>query len=306
MNNTDTNIQLSSNDEMLIYQSQDGTIKVDVLFQDETVWLTIEQMAMLFGKSRSTINEHILHIYEEKELEESSSMRKIGISDFSTKPTNFYNLDVIISVGYRVKSHQGTQFRIWANKVIKEYLLRGYSVNPQLLSFQNQLDSRLELQNIRIQKIEEIQLHQQEQIDLYIKTNEPNKEQLFGNGCVFDAWNYISDLVRSAKTHIELIDNYVDDRVLMILSKRADGVKAIIHTRYTDRFITDLEKYNKQLAEAKIDFIQLAHKNHDRFLIIDDDVYMLGNSVKDFGNAWGVVIKMEMSKKEILAMLEKE
>lgn len=101
MNNTDTNIQLSSNDEMLIYQSQDGTIKVDVLFQDETVWLSIEQMSLLFGKSRSTINEHILHIYEEKELEESLSMRKIGNSDFSTKPTNFYNLDVIISVGYR-------------------------------------------------------------------------------------------------------------------------------------------------------------------------------------------------------------
>lgn len=125
MDNTNTNIQLSSNDEMLIYQSQDGTIKVDVLFQDETVWLTIDQMSLLFGKSRSTINEHILHIYEEKELEESSSMRKIGISDFSTKPTNFYNLDVIISVGYRVKSHQGTQFRIWATQRLRDYIIKG-------------------------------------------------------------------------------------------------------------------------------------------------------------------------------------
>ena len=117
-----TNIQLASNDEILIYQSQDGVIKIDVLFENETVWLNIEQMSTLFGKSRSTINEHILHIYEEKELKEVDTMRKIGISDFSTKPTNFYNLDVIISVGYRVKSHQGTQFRIWATQRLRDYM----------------------------------------------------------------------------------------------------------------------------------------------------------------------------------------
>ena len=115
-----TSIQLASNDEILIYQSQDGVIKIDVLFENETVWLNIEQMSTLFGKSRSTINEHILHIYEEKELKEVDTMRKIGISDFSTKPTNFYNLDVIISVGYRVKSHQGTQFRIWATQRLRD------------------------------------------------------------------------------------------------------------------------------------------------------------------------------------------
>ena len=290
--------------EVILYHPSE-TIKLEVRLENETVWLTQQQIADLFEKERSGITKHINNIFAEKELEEKSNVSFFHIAN-SDKPVKYFSLDVIISVGYRVKSVKGTQFRIWANKVIKEYLLRGYSVNPQLLSFQNQLDSRLELQNIRIQKIEEIQLHQQEQIDLYIKTNEPSKEQLFGNGCVFDAWSFISDLVRSAKTQIELIDNYVDDRVLMILSKRAAGVKAIIHTRYTEKFITDLDKYNKQFAEAKIDFIQLAHKNHDRFLIIDDDVYMLGNSVKDFGKAWGAVIKMEMSKNEILAMLEKE
>lgn len=114
------NIQLASNDEILIYQSQDGIIKIDVLFENKTVWLNIEQMSTLFGKSRSTINEHILHIYEEKELKEVDTMRKIGISDFSTKPTNFYNLDVIISVGYRVKSLQGTQFRQWATQRLRD------------------------------------------------------------------------------------------------------------------------------------------------------------------------------------------
>ena len=119
------------NDEILIYQSQDGTIKVDVWFEDETVWLTIDQMCTLFGKSRSTINEHILNIYKEGELSEADSMRKIGISDFSTKPTNYYNLDVIISVGYRVKSRQGTQFRIWATQRLKEYLIKGFALNDE-------------------------------------------------------------------------------------------------------------------------------------------------------------------------------
>lgn len=121
----------NKNNEVLIYQSQDGTIKVDVLFEGETVWLTIDQMSTLFGKSRSTINEHILNIYQEGELLEDSSMRKIGNSDFSTKPTNFYNLDVIISVGYRVKSQQGTQFRIWATQRLRDYIIKGFALNDE-------------------------------------------------------------------------------------------------------------------------------------------------------------------------------
>ena len=121
----------NKNNEVLIYQSQDGTIKVDVLFEGATVWLTIDQMSTLFGKSRSTINEHILNIYQEGELLEDSSMRKIGISDFSTKPTNFYNLDVIISVGYRVKSQQGTQFRIWATQRLRDYIIKGFALNDE-------------------------------------------------------------------------------------------------------------------------------------------------------------------------------
>ena len=117
--------------EIVIYQSQDGTIKVDVLFEGKTVWLTMDQMTVLFGKSRSTINEHILNIFKEGELVEEDSIRKIGISDFSTKPTNYYNLDVIISVGYRVKSKQGTQFRIWATQRLQEYILKGFAINDE-------------------------------------------------------------------------------------------------------------------------------------------------------------------------------
>jgi hypothetical protein len=149
-----TNIQLASNDEMLIYQSQDGIIKIDVLFENETVWLNIEQMSTLFGKSRSTINEHILHIYEEKELKEVDTMRKIGNSDFSTKPTNFYNLDVIISVGYRVKSHQGTQFRIWATQRLRDYIIKGVALNDERFKRGNSMNYFKDL----LERIREIRL----------------------------------------------------------------------------------------------------------------------------------------------------
>ena len=172
------------------------------------------------------------------------------------------------------------------------------------MSFQHQLDSRLEKQNIRIQKIEEIQLHQQEQIDLYIKTNTLPQEQLFQNGCVFDAWSYVSALIREAKQEIILIDNFVDETVLAILAKRADGVKATIHTRYTEKFKTDLDKFNKQYPDKAVTFVQLSQHNHDRFLIIDDNVYLLGASLKDLGNTWGAMIEMkEIRKEDILRNL---
>ena len=138
--------------EVLIYQNQDGNIKIDVRLQDETVWLTQEQMSRLFGKAKSTINENILNVYAERELEENESKRKIGISDFSTKPMNFYNLDVIISVGYRVKSQQGTQFRIWATQRLKEYIVKGFALNDARFESGHSMNYFNELQE-RIRKI---------------------------------------------------------------------------------------------------------------------------------------------------------
>jgi hypothetical protein len=138
--------------EILLYQNQEGNIKIDVRLENETVWLTIEQMALLFGKAKSTINEHILNVYSENELVEETSIRKIGISDFSTKPTNFYNLDVIISVGYRVKSQQGTQFRIWATQRLKEYIVKGFALNDDRFKSGNSMNYFTELQN-RIREI---------------------------------------------------------------------------------------------------------------------------------------------------------
>lgn len=145
---------MASNDEILIYQSEDGTVKVDVLFQDETVWLTIDHMSLLFGKSRSTINEHILNIYKEGELLENNTMRKIGISDFSTKPTNYYNLDVIISVGYRVKSRQGTLFRIWATQRLRDYIIKGVALNDERFKRGNSMNYFKDL----LERIREIRL----------------------------------------------------------------------------------------------------------------------------------------------------
>ena len=143
-------------DEIVIYQSEDGNVKVDVLFQDETVWLMQEQMALLFGKGKSTINEHILHIFQEGELQEELSVRKIGISDFSTKPTNFYNLDVIISVGYRVKSRQGTMFRIWATQRLRDYIIRGYALNEERFKKGSSMNYFKEL----VEKIREIRIEE--------------------------------------------------------------------------------------------------------------------------------------------------
>lgn len=143
-------------DEIVIYQSEDGNVKVDVLFQDETVWLSQEQMALLFGKGKSTINEHILHIFQEGELQEELSVRKIGISDFSTKPTNFYNLDVIISVGYRVKSRQGTMFRIWATQRLRDYIIRGYVLNEERFKKGSSMNYFKEL----VEKIREIRIEE--------------------------------------------------------------------------------------------------------------------------------------------------
>lgn len=143
---------MNNQGEILIYENTEGNIRVDVRLEDETVWLTIEQMATLFGKAKSTVNEHILNVFAEKELEEAAAVRKIGISDFSTKPTNFYNLDVVISVGYRVRSQQGTQFRIWATQRLREYIVKGFALNDERFKTGSSMNYFDELQD-RIREI---------------------------------------------------------------------------------------------------------------------------------------------------------
>ena len=291
--------------EVILYQPNE-TVRLEVRLENETVWLTQQQIADLFGVKQPAISKHLNNIFNEEELDQKSvhSILEYTANDGKTYKTNFYNLDAILSVGYRVNSRNATQFRRWANGVLKEYLLKGYAINNQLAQLEHRIDVKLLSQHDEIMRIKEEQALQREQIDLYIKTNTLPQEQLFQNGCVFDAWSYVSALIREAKQEIILIDNYVDETVLAILAKRADGVKATIHTRYTEKFKTDLEKFNKQYTDKAVNFIQLSQHNHDRFLIIDDDVYLLGASLKDLGNTWGAMIEMkETGKVDVLRNL---
>ncbi len=211
------------------------------------------------------------------------------------KPVPFYNLDVIIAVGYRVKSKQGILFRRWATNILKDHLLKGYSINRQLIALQERTDERF-------MQIEQQISEQQQQVEFLVDIHRKPTEQIFPTGCVFDAWEYVSALIRSAKKKIILIDNYCDERTLTLLSKRADEVECTIHTRYNESFKEDLAKHNRQYPEIKI--VQIPHQAHDRFLIIDDDVYILGDSIKNLGHSLTTVLKTMFLPEDILSKLK--
>ena len=254
--------------EIILYQP-DEAIKLEVRMEDETVWLTQAQIVELFQSSKANISEHIKNIYEQEELEESSTVR-----DFRTvrqegkrqvvRNLTYYNLDAIISIGFRVNSKRGIQFRQWANKVLKEYLLKGYSINRRL--------SELE---------KTVALHS-EKIDFFVRTSLPPVEGIFYDGQIFDAYKFATDLIKSAKTSLVLIDNYVDESVLLMLSKRNPGVSATVYTqRITPQLQLDLDKHNDQYPPINM---RTYRNGHDRFLIIDDrEVYHIGASLKDLG-----------------------
>lgn len=251
--------------EIILYQP-DETVKLEVHMEDETVWLTQAQMVELFCSTKQNISLHINNIFKEKELVKDSVVKKslTTASDGKKYQTNFYNLDVIISVGYRVKSVRGTQFRQWANSVLKEYLLKGYSINQRL--------SELE---------KTVALHS-EKIDFFVRTSLPPVEGIFFDGQIFDAYKFATDLIRSARKSLLLIDNYVDDSVLLMLSKRNPGVSATIYTqKITAQLQLDLDKHNDQYPPINI---RTYRNSHDRFLIVDDkEVYHIGASLKDLG-----------------------
>ena len=215
--------------------------------------------------------------------------------------TKYYNLDVIISVGYRVKSPVGTRFRQWALAVLKDYLLRGYAVHQQALALQ-QVNLRIDAQNDRLARIEDTVSQQQQQIDFVVHANEKPAELLIPTGCVWDAYTYLCGLVRSAVKRVVLIDNYVDERTLLLLDKRAAGVDCTVHTRYTKQTELDFEKHNRQY-EA-IEYVQLPLAVHDRYLIVDDDVWLLGASVKDMGHGLCTVIKVGFAPEKVMDMLK--
>ena len=270
-----------SSGEIVIYITPDGTTSLDVRFEKDSVWLTQDQLTELFQRDKSVISRHIRDIFIEGELDPKVVVAKNAITTrhgaiadkTQTHEKLFYNLDVIISVGYRVKSKRGTQFRIWANSVLKEYLIKGYAINP-----------RLEQLERRVAKAEE-------KIDFFVKTSLPPVEGIFFDGQIYDAYEFICDLIKSAKTRIVLIDNYVDDTVLTMLDKRETGVLATIYTqKKSPQFKLDIAKHNAQYPAIDVKEFK---KSHDRFLIIDDSVYLIGASLKDAGKKWFGVTKME-------------
>ena len=242
------------------------------------------------GKGRSVITKHINKIFDQGELDQESNVHFLHIPN-SDKPVKFYNLDVILSVGYRVHSTQGTLFRRWSSAVLKQHLLRGYSINQQLMQMEDRIDRRLEAQHDEIQHIKEIQQKQQSQIDFFVRTSLPPVEGVFFDGQVWDAYELLSQLIKSAQKRIVLIDNYIDDSVLTLLDKRTPGVSAMIYTMQISKQLSlDIAKHDSQYTPIPVKTLK---KAHDRFLIIDDDVYHVGASIKDLGKKWTAIMKME-------------
>jgi hypothetical protein len=281
--------------EIILYQTNDLTDRIEVRVKEETVWLNRHQIAALFGRDVKTIGKHINNVFSEGEL-----IKEVAVAKFATTTQHgaikgkmqnlnveYYNLDVIISVGYRVKSKQGTQFRIWANNVLKEYLLKGYSLNNRMNRIEENFDSLAK----RV-----------EGIDLQIKANLPPNQGIYFNGQIFDAWVFVSELIKSAEKSLILIDNYIDESVLNLFLKRKEVVTAKIYTaNLTASLKTDLAKHNMQYSPIEI----RVYKNaHDRFLIIDEKfVYHIGASLKDLGKKLFGFSKMEMDADVILKIL---
>lgn len=284
--------ELMNKGEIVIYQSDVLSQQIEVRMEDETVWLTQSQMVELFASTKQNISLHINNVFKEDELAEISTVKEYLTVQQEGNRTirrnvKIYNLDVIISVGYRVKSQRGTQFRIWANNILKEYLMKGYAINNRIERLENKVYS-LE------QKTAEF--------DFQIKSSLPPKEGIFYDGQIFDAYIFVTDIVKTARKSIILIDNYVDESVLMLLAKRNNKVKATIYTDRLDKQLQcDIEKHNKQYPPVVVEIFK---KSHDRFLIIDHHtVYHIGASLKDLGKRWFAFSKMELSTEDILSKL---
>ncbi len=283
--------------EIVLYQPNE-TMKLEVRLENETVWLTQQQIADLFGTKRPAITKHLSNIFKSGELEEESTcsiLEHMAADGSRTYSTKYYNLDVILSVGYRVNSVNATMFRRWANQVLKEYLLRGYSVNQRLMQMEDRIDRRLSEHDRHLMMLDE-------KVDFFVRTSLPPKEGILFQGQIFDAHVIISKLVESANTRIVLIDNYVDATVLTQLDKRKPGVKATIYTQEIKPILRqDLRRHNQQYPEITI---HVYHGAHDRFLIIDETVYHIGASLKDLGKKLFAFSEMTaMTGTELLSKL---
>ena len=280
--------------EIVVYKESDSAeFQIEVRVEDDTIWLTQTQIVSLFASSKANVSEHIKHIFLSKELEPDATVRKFRTVQIEgnrnvRRNIDHYNLDMIISIGYRVNSIRGTQFRIWANKILKEYLLKGHAINNRLERVENEV----------FQIKEKV-----ESIEFQINTNLPPNEGIFFDGQIFDAWHFVSGLIKEAKQSIVLIDNYVDESVLLLMAKRKAGVSASIFTgTITKQLEADIQKHKAQYPPIQV---QSFTRSHDRFLIIDQkDVYHIGASLKDLGKRWFAFSKIDLDPKEMLGRLE--
>jgi hypothetical protein len=270
--------------EIVMYQP-DETIRLEVRMDGETVWLNQAQMAELFKSSRTNVVEHIQHIYEDEELEEDLTCRKFRQvrqegKRMVAREIPMYNLDMIISVGYRVNSKRGVKFRQWATRKLKEYILKGYVVNSRIIA----LEEHVAKQDTQIQGLKD-------KVDFFVRSSLPPVEGIFYDGQIFDAYAHIISLIKQAKRSVVLIDNYIDENTLVMLSKRNACVSATIYTRQlSQQQQLDLQRHNQQYPPIAVNVCQ---HNHDRFLIIDDAVYIFGASLKDAGKKLFAYIRMQ-------------
>ena len=276
--------------EIILYQP-DSSIRLEVRMEEETVWLNRKQMSILFNRDKKTIGKHVNNALKE-ELAGFPVVAKFATTadDGKNYQTEYYNLDMILSVGYRVKSKRGIEFRRWATSVLKKYLLRGYAINQRIQYVEQRINTQLQEHTERIHNLEN-------KVDFFVQSALPPKEGIFFDGQIFDAYAFVSDLIRSAKRRIILIDNYIDDSVLLMLAKRGDGITAeIVTRRITETLSLDLERHNRQYPPITV---RECDRYHDRFLIIDDTVYHLGASLKDLGKKLFAFNRMEIRAEEL-------
>ena len=277
------------NSQIVLYQPNE-TISIEVKLDVEydTVWLTQQQIADLFGVKQPAISKHLNNIFREGELDKNSvhSILEYTATDGKVYKTQFYNLDAILSVGYRVNSINATAFRRWATGVLKEHLLRGYSVNQQFLAIQRQMDIRFDEQYQRLSRLEDVQARQQEQLDFFIRTSTPPAEMVFFEGDFYTARAALENLVKSALHRVVIIDGYVSALTLDILDVRAKGVEAVIYTSGVGAGMQRLMQEHDRLfpaPEEHIDIRKWRKESHDRWLVIDDKLYHCGHSLNANG-----------------------
>lgn len=268
------------------------------------MWLTVQQMALLFSREDSNIRRHIINIFNDGELQQENNVHFLHVNGVK-KPVPYYNLDVIISVGYRVHSPQGVAFRIWATRIIKQYLLHGFAIRQQLADIQRQMDIRLEEHSNRMLMIEKTQVRQQEQLDFFVRTNQPPHEGVVFEGHLLEGREVAESLIKSAKREVVLIDGYVGADTFHILEAREEGVIATIYTEKTGVNIQTLQADHEREygVERRVEVMKYRTNFHDRFLIIDDDVYHIGASLKDLGRRLFAFDKMGLPKELILGQV---